>query len=494
MSVLRSALNGVAWFAAGSWVQLVFSLASFIVVVRHVEPALIGAFNAGAAITAGIDMVVGPSLSLSLGQRATIERRHIDATFWVGIAVSLILVTAIMLTGRQILTAMDAPRGWPLLMVIAFAWPLAITTSMLSSLLSRDLRFAVQGRIAMLAGLLGSVASIATIVMGGGVWALVVGEMTFRVTKFCGIARAMRYRPGPPRDLKAIADLLSFNLMTLLTLVLGYLDLAAPRLLTGFLLGPAALGYLSLALRCLDLLSQLTLYPISQVMMVSIARLNRDLAGMRHLIRNIYQIATGVAYPAFLGMIMLAPHLVWLVGPQWGPAVLTMQVMLLVGLRNATGLFNTGILQGTGRLAGSALMLAIGLGLQLLLLPLGARLGPAGIAGAILLRTLMTWPLGCWLVRRASGLAIRDQLRTGRTPLIAGVAMCAFIGTIRTALPAGSVTIDLVASIAGGGLCYLTVFGLREPAVSSVAITVARDVVRRDYAGARRRVMVGLDI
>ncbi len=494
MSVFRSALNGAAWFAAGSWVQLVFSLASFIVVVRHVEPGLVGAFNAGAAITALIDMVVGPSLSLSLSQRATIDRRHIDATFWIGLAVGLILVLAIMLSGRWIFAAINAPQGWPLLMTVALAWPMTIVTSVFSSLLSRDLRFAVQGRIAMLAGLFASSVSIATVLAGGGVWALVLGDMTFRITKFCGIARALRYRPGPPRDLGAIFDLLSFNMMTLLTLALAYADIAVPRLLTSFLLGPAALGYLSLALRSLDLLSQLTLYPISQVMMVSVAKLARDLEAMRQLIRTIYRIAAGVAYPVFLGAVMLAPHLVWLIGPRWAPAILPMQIMLLVGLRNATGVLNTGIFQGTGKLVGSAIMLASGLGLQLVLVPLGSRLGLTGVATAILLRTLITWPLACVLIRNASGLSIADQARTGRSPLIAGLAMCAIIAAARLVLDTQSVSLDLITSIGLGGLTYAAVFVGLEPDVRRVTLATIGDLARRDFASVRQRLLGAFSI
>ena len=361
MSVRKRTFQGIAWMAGGSWLQLLLSVVSFFVVTSRLGPTQVGIFGIAALLVGVCQTLVGGLFTDSLQQRQDLRPAQINATFWISLILALALAGGLVLWRTELSRRMGSADADRVLAILAIGIPLGAAASIPGALMVRELRYGVVVRINAVGAVVSSLISVVAVLFGAGVWSLVAGDLAGKALKLVLLVGAARYKPGPPKDLGAIGDLMRFNLGSLGAYLVGYADRTAPRALTSALLGPQAMGYLILAERVLDLLSQLVLAPLSAVAMAAVARLQDDRPALQSLVLGLYQLATGVGYPAFFGALVVTPLLPDLIGQHWAPAVLTAQILLIVGLRTSTGVFNIGILRGLGSSATPLLLLGLGL-------------------------------------------------------------------------------------------------------------------------------------
>jgi len=476
MSVTRKAIVGVAWTAGASWLQVGFSAVTFLLVLSRLAPADLGLYGVASLAIGMVQFLFGGPLNESLEQRKDLRGDHVNATFWIGLTVSAAFMAAIEIFARPLASLLGAPAAAPLMMWLAAALPLGAATGVMRALVVRDQRFRETSQISTAARIVGGLAGIVAITMGAGIWALLISDLLCQVIEFIGLARASRFRPGPPRRLGAFADLMSFNLHTLATYGLSYLDGIIPRLLASTVLGPQGFGYLIIAGRVFGQISALVLAPLGAVTMTSVARLQSERENLGSLVRGLYQLASLVAYPAFLGAIVVVPPLAALAGEKWVPAVLTTQILLLVGLRTATGGFNFGILRGMGHTSAPLALLATGVILQLIFVPIGVQFGAAGVAAALLARTYATWPLGCWFLKRATGVSIRQQIGVGTPALAAALLMAAAGWAALRGLGAEPPLLQLLGAAGVCAIVYPAALALVSPEARRLIVSIATTI------------------
>lgn len=440
--------------AGASWLQLLLSVVSFFIVTSRLGPTQVGIFGIAALLVGVGQTLIGGLFTDSLQQRQNLTAAQTNATFWLSLGMSLALTGALVFWRNELASQMGAPEAGDVLAALAMGIALGAAASIPGALLVRDLRYGQVARINATGAVVSIVISVVAVLLGAGVWSLVAADLAGKALKLVLLFNATQYKLGPPRNLGAIGDLMGFNFGSLGAYVLGYADRIAPRALTGALLGPQAVGYLILAERVLELLSQLVLAPLSSVAMAAVARLQDDRVALQNLVVSLYQLATSLGYPAFFGAVVVTPLLPDLIGGHWAPAVLTTQILLLVGLRTSTGAFNIAILRGLGSSAAPLLLLGLGLLLQVFLLPMGAEHGTPGVATAVLIRTFATWPLGCWLIYRATGLSLRQQTLAGAPALVAAGVMAGVCGCVLVATRSAPALASLVLCVCAGAVVY----------------------------------------
>jgi len=460
VALIQRVARSVAWSTINGWVQLAFSLLTFTLVTRQLGPALVGVWGVVLLIVGVGDLLTGGPLMDSIQQRRDLTLDQRNGMFWVGqgVAVSFACLAA---AASPALCALFGITGWTVLLLCPLAsLPLSAATSWCGALLGRELRFAVMSQINLLAAVASSLVAIIGVTAGFAVWSLLMGEICGRLIRSTGFWLACRARPGRPRNLAAAGALMRFNTHSFGVYTLGYADASAPAFLTGAMLGPRALGYLIIAQKLLSLLNQLVLSPLSEVSMAAAARVQTDPEKLKALVKGLYWMAAVFAYPAFLGAIVVTPDLARLMGGRWVAAALTVQLLLLVGLRTATGIFNIAILRGVGQSVLPLVLLSIGLGLNVLCVPIGARFGSAGVAAAIVVRTFAVWPLGCWMIKRSTGVSYGEQTSAGAPALAAAAAMALGVAAFLHAAPLDAPFLRLAAAGGLGVLLYASILAI----------------------------------
>ena len=470
MTILSKAYLGIAWSALGGGVQLLTRFATFILVASQLAPVEIGAF-AIAGLVVGLTEVFSASpFGDSLQQRKEVGQEHLNSTFFLVLATTLCFAASIIMFAPVIASAFSSPNSTSMMIVLAAVLPTSSISVVNDAILARQLRFDAMAKAGSLGALISGATAITGISLGLGVWSLVLAEVIARLFRLFYLWHATKFVPNLNVSVTAFRDLGRFNIHSLLTYILASLDSIAPRALTGLILGPAAVGYLVIAQRFMELLGSLVLDPLSSVTMASVAKLQTQLNAVRKLVLSLYRLAALFGYPIFIGAALVIPDLLLLFGAKWAPAILVAQLLLLRGIRLTTGVFNIAILRGLGHTLKPLILLSCGLALNIILIPIGSIWGLTGVAVAMLLRTFLTWPLGAYFVKIASSLSISQQLVIGTKYLFFSAIMSiAVIGVLNYTSDASNLS-RLLMAITTGATIYICLVGfdLRQQFVSAL--------------------------
>ncbi len=481
-SIALRFFEGALWTTARNLLQVALSLVALTIVARELGPTTYGLFGVAMLVYGIAEMICGGAFTDSIVQRRQIEPGHVDATFWLTTALALIaacLMAALALPLAALAGQADAAD---IVLALAAVLPLAVASRVPMALLARDLRFKAAAQIGAAATIASCTVGIILALRGGGIWTLVAMEALRALVTVVGAFLAVAWRPLARGRLRHLRDLWRFNAGVLLTYLVGYADLHLPRLLVSHLLGTQALGIFMLAIRVYGELSRLLTEPLHGVAMSTCARLQDAAAQMRRSIVGLYGASRLVVFPLYLGMAAVTPW--WLpplFGEHWLAAVPATQLLMLGGVRLATGAYNSAILLGTGHVRATALLFAAGCAASLLAFPLLASWGIAGAALAMLVRQFATWPLAALCIRRATGLGVADQLSGTLAPLTAAIAAAGSIWTLTRMLEAlvPAIPATLIAAVAGTAV-YLGLLHLLAPRTLRQVRALLLAFLRRD--------------
>lgn len=460
MGILSRAYSGIAWSAGAGALQMVIRLATFMLVASQLAPSEIGAFAIAMMVCALAEVLTATPFGESLQQRRSIRRAHLNATFLSVLGLTISGAIALICLAPFIAGSFSSPESAILIQALVAFIPLSSVSVVNGAILVRSMRFDTLARSGASGAAVSGIVAISGMLLGAGIWSLVAAEIISRIYQVIYVWRAARYVPGGRTSRTAFTELFRFNMNSVLTYVIGFLDNAAPRALAAYLLGPAALGYLVIAQRFTDLLGSLVLSPIAGVTMASVARIQANPAELKALVLSLYRFAALVGYPAFLGAALIVPDIAGLLGDKWAASILIAQILLIRGIRLTTGAFNVGILRGVGHSGAPLVLLASGLFLNLLLIPPATAFGLTGIAFAMLVRTLLTWPLGVVFIRRATGLSATAQVLAGTRCLMFALIMAFIVGIGQYVWTGGGHALRALLAATAGAFMYTAMLAL----------------------------------
>ena len=481
-SISLQFFEGAIWTAARNLLQVVLSLTALAVVARELGPHAYGVFGIAMLVISVAEMITGGALTDSIVQRKDLDSGHVDATFWLSSGLAIVFGALIAAFAEPLARLAGGSQATEVLTVLACLLPITVGSRVPMALLARDLRFRTSSQIGALATILSCGTGIVLALRGTGIWTLVVMEAVRSSVNLVGAFVAVQWRPRRRGRWQHLRELSRFNAGTLATYAVGYADLLLPRLLVSHLMGAQTLGLFMLAARVPTELSQLLTAPLHGVATAACARAQETREELHRLIVGMYKTSRLLVFPTFLGMAALAPYLIPLLfGPRWAPAVPAIQILMLGGLRSATGAFNTAILFGVGHVQAPLILFGAGCLLQVILFPALASWGLMGAAIAMLGRQFGNWPLACLLINRATGLSIWRQVEGGTSILVAAGATASLVwATARLLEPILPITAVILVSVFVGAMGYLAALRLLAPATLRTATALTGAFLRRD--------------
>jgi O-antigen/teichoic acid export membrane protein len=419
----RRAIGGAVWAAIGRFGMSAITVGTLAINARLLGPEPFGVQALAASLTAFGELLVAGTLAEALVQRRELGADERSAGFWIAAPIGVALFIGFSVAALFIGGSVGA-----ILPLTALALPLAACASAPVAILMRELRFKELTRVELAATAAASAVGVGLALARQGVYSLVFMELTRVALRCAGVFLATRYSPGAPPPWSAIRSVLSFGVKGLGIAFLGMVDRQIPRLVIGLWLGTGALGVFTLAMKLFETLSRIVLGPMSAVAMSLTSALQSDMKSLRRIVLGSTTVAASLAAPCFLGLAALASALVPLAfGQSWADAVLPTQILMLVGLRGSVSAFNVPILRGLGDSRGPLIISGVGAALTALLTPIAAPFGLAAITFSMLVRSMVTWPIGAHFMRLATGLGLVDQARAGARPIMAAGLMAGLV-------------------------------------------------------------------
>jgi teichuronic acid exporter len=474
----RASVAGVAWNLLTVGLSSALALSVFLITSRVLAPTDFGAVALAAAVVAMVSMLVPMAFGEALIQRRDLQARHLDSVFWLTVGLALVLYAGLafgapVLTrwlGLDILSAILPVLGLRILFDAVAAVP--------ASLVARRMQFRYTALRSLLANGIAAALCVWLVLEGFALWALVLSQIANGFVAMVVSLMAARWRPGRQVSVTALRDLGFFGLYAMGGRILSQARL--DQFLLGIVLGAATLGLYYFAHRLFTMLRDMTAGAFGPVTSVLMASLQAETEKRRKAFQLASFASAALAFPVFGGLIVVAPLAVPVVfGPQWTEAVFALQCFAVMGMLNGVGIVQAALIRNLGRPDWWFWYQIVQRAVVLAMIPLVAPLGLDAIMTALVLLTLLFWPLSVRQAQVMLSLSLRDYLGALRGPAI---ATCVMAGAILASW-------DPTAGLRGAGqLALLVALGAFVYAATLAAISRQRLTEAMSHIRDRREV------
>ena len=336
MSLRAQVLRGGAYLALRQLVSIVISLVGVVLLTRLIGPTDYGRFVGSLAIVLFLTLVG------RIGVDAYVIRREqpLDPEGY-GLAFGLMAVSSLVLTTATLVFASLVP-AW--LVDPAFVRPLqglvlALPFSLLLAPALAQLDRALDYRSIAILELGNAIVFYAVAVglaaLDRGVWAPVIAYWIAQLGMLVGSLVRARPRVALPRSLDGLGEMLRYGLGFTTSSWIHDLRTLANPLVVGGVLGPAAVGYVALALRVCELagFARAAGYRLS---LSALAKVAAERERLRRALREAMLLQTVAVGPPLVAAAVAAPWIFeWALGPEWAPVADVLPFVALAFLLGA---------------------------------------------------------------------------------------------------------------------------------------------------------------
>jgi polysaccharide transporter, PST family len=333
MIVRFPTISPIGWLTIERITQQALWLILFAVLAPILGPRPYGLFAIVMVFIGFCEFILLDGAVEALVTVETLENDHIDASNLVNIGIStafgiLMSVLAPWLSDifhdAEMQTVIWILAPMPLLSALS-APPIAI--------LQRNLQYKQLAIRSILGLTIGGIIGIVVGIMGGGVLALVLQALAQRLAELTIAWIAVPIRFGCKWSARHLDELRPVAVNVLLARVASLLTGQFPRIVLGYTLGPTEVGFFSLANRFVEIITQITIVPLSRVARIELRTVQSGTAEFALQIATVVGKVSMLAFPCFLGLAALAPELFRLgLDDRWTASIVPTQLMLLSGL------------------------------------------------------------------------------------------------------------------------------------------------------------------
>lgn len=475
MSLRQKALKGVVWTAIQNWGRQVIALAIFFLLARLLEPKAFGLVALASLFLNFMEVFTDQGFGQAIIQRKEIDKEHLDTAFWTNIALSLMLVAFSMVGAEPIAALFNEPALVPIIRCLSLSFLFSGLNGVQSALLSREFKFKVLAVRSLVAVLVGGTVGLVLALRGYGVWSLVGQQLANGIAGVVVLWSTSKWRPGWGFSRYHFRELFSFGINIVGIKFLNFFNRRSDDFLIGYFLGPVALGYYTVAYRVLRIMTQLMTSTIDQVALPTFSNMQKEPERLRRAFYKVTQVASFIAFPAFLGMAALAPELVQVFfGSKWIASIPVMQVLAFIGILHSIYFFNSTVVMAMGKPNWQLRINCLNAVSNVIGFLIAVRWGIVAVALAYVLRGYLLSPVPLAVIHRLIHINLRTYLSQYVAPLAgSAVVVLGVWGTKHFLSPWISLSGVLTICIVVGSGLYLGTILLLAPKLMQQILELA---------------------
>jgi PST family polysaccharide transporter len=403
----------------------------------------------------------GPAL-VDLGTRDAVVRQvglveaEVSALFWLTVGVGCAFALAMSAGSPLIATFYHEARLIPVGFVLSLTFVALALGAQHQALLRRALMFRELAIIDIAANALSASGAIVMAYCGLGYWALVARPVALSSLAAAGSWWYCGWLPGKPVLTSAVRQMVKFGLNLSGFCLTDFVARNADRVAVGRGLGARTLGFYQNALFVYDNLLDVLVFPLHQVAVSGLSKLQHDLAELRRAWAKALSTVAFYAMPAF-GMLAVTSGdlIVFLLGAKWATAGALLSVLALRGVAHSAER-TIGWLHVAGGRADRWLRWGVlAAGVQLLALFCGLPFGPFGIVWAHVISMHLLFVPALMYAGRPLGIGGRDVIAAVGAPFTGTLVVTALGFALRARLLDGPSAIERMAIL---GPAYLAMY------------------------------------
>ncbi|TDD70938.1 lipopolysaccharide biosynthesis protein [Jiangella aurantiaca] len=471
-SVGRQAAAGVLWLTVQKWAVRLSGLVTIAVLTRFLSPEDFGVVAAASTVLPFFYLLADLGFAAYIVQVDRADRRLLSTAFWFSCVAGVVLSVAVVGAAPLFGLVFGSGDVVPVLQVLALAVLITALSSVPTAILRREMRFrtlAVQGTVASVTA---QVVAVAMTLTGAGVWALVGQVLTVQTATGLLAWTAARWWPGFTFSRTQFTVMARYGGQVLGVECVAVCRQWAETAIISVGLGLAALGYLNIAQRLVQIVQELTGAALLPVTMVAFAKIRDSAERLREAYLRALRMTYAILAPPLTLLAVAAPLILPLVfGAGWEESVPVARILALAGIMVVGATLDHGLFYGLGR-PGRWFVYALVIdALTVAVTALTVRWGLVGVATGFLVVAAVATASRWFLVARL----LRAQPR----------ALAGPFGFLAAAVPVGAAAGWVVMTATAGlppivrvGLTGITILA----AYAGVTVLLARSVIT-DIAG-----------
>ncbi|HVJ55900.1 MAG TPA: lipopolysaccharide biosynthesis protein [Aliidongia sp.] len=453
----QKAAKSLVWTSLESGGLSGLSFLTLIVLSHFLAPTEFGVASLALSVVQILNIPVEMLFHDALVQRKTIEDRHFDTAFTVSLGIGIVLALGCWAGADAFARWVGEPSAASVLRWMSLSLPAMGMGSAIMARLRREMQFRPLALRSLGGRLVGALTAVILAILGAGVWSLVAQQVLM-----VGLATVILWAcadrwPRLSVSRTAFTDLFGFGLRATSVMATFFAFQRIFILLVGNFLGSEVVGYLNMAFRTVDMLRDVLAGAVSQLLLPVFARLQDDRPAFIRAYGNAVEYTCAIAFPIFLGLFATAPELVPAVlGVAWQSAVPFVEALALATIPFYCRMFAAPAMSALGKPHYPLVSSLVGLGVMIVGMTAVGR-NSALLAIAIWVgRLAVSTPIDIWMLRRLSGMTLKEQFTGLPRLIIIGAAMVAAVELIRPALQpwALSITVQLGILVLAGAAVY----------------------------------------
>lgn len=450
--VLRSGM----WVALASSFGMVVNLVRSVILARLLTPEIFGLMGLASIAIRALETVSRPGVAQALIARQKDFDEAAPTAFTLLVGRGLVLAILMAAVAPWVARFYDAEELRPVLQVLSVTFVIGSFVNINTISRQRELDFRQLTYIGQVTMIAGTVVTIAAAYWLRSVWALVIGQVVSVsinvLVSYWFIGGCMRFA----FDREIAAELIRYGKFVTGSSIVLYVATELDSAVLGKLMGTEQLGFYTMAATIANLATTNLSKMASSIMMPAYSKLQVDRAALRQAFTRTLSLVMFAVLPASAGLLIAAQPIVQVVlGGQWLPAAVPLQILAVFGLFRSLAAFNGYLFEGIGlpRIAFylGVLRLAV---IVPLIVPATLNYGLEGAAATVTLGIVVQWFGGLVFLRKFVEIGPTRVLEATWRPMWTTALMCGVVYLVMTAVGGSSVS-GLALTVSAGIVTYL---------------------------------------
>ncbi|NHZ85060.1 MAG: oligosaccharide flippase family protein [Planctomycetia bacterium] len=350
MTLKQKTISGIIWSLVDSFANNGIQFIVGIILARIISPREFGLIGMLTIFIALSQSFIDSGFTNALIRKKDCTQTDYSTVFYFNFVVGTIFYFILFFFADSISVFFNEPQLELLLQVLGLGLILNALGIIQRTILTKNINFKLQTRVSVVASTLSGIIAISMAYNGFGVWSLVALTLSrFGLTSIF-LWMWAKWKPSLIFSIESFKDLFSFGSKLLIS---GLIDTAYRNvyyLIIGKYFSAVELGYYTRADQFQALPSKQLTGIFGRVSYPILSTIQDDVKKLRAAYKQIIKSTMFITFVLMLGMSAIAkPMIVTLIGEQWLPSVIYLQMLCFVGMFYPLHALNLNMLQVQGR-------------------------------------------------------------------------------------------------------------------------------------------------
>ncbi|MBW6516737.1 MAG: lipopolysaccharide biosynthesis protein [Candidatus Cloacimonetes bacterium] len=412
MSLKDKTVSGLTWSFIDNFakhgVQFIFG----IILARLLTPREFGLIGMTTFFVAFLQPFVISGLPHALIRKSKCTQEDYSTVFYYNFVVSIVVYAILFLSAGVISNFFDEPKLKLIIRVSSLGIIISSVSIVQGVILSKRIDFKLLTKISIISALGAGIIGVVMAYRGFGVWSLVAKHLMIALITTLLLWIWNKWRPSLVFSWQSFKEMFSFGSKLLASSLLDTIHRHIYLLVIGKYFSAEELGYYTRATQFKKLPSENITRVVQRVSYPVLASIQEDIPRLKASYQKLIRSTMFITFVSMIGMAAVAkPMVLTLIGEQWLPSVIYLQLLCFVGMSYPLQAINLNMLQVQGR---SDLFLKLEIIKKLLVIPtifVGIFLGIKIMIGLMFFNTLIAFFINSKWSGKFIGYSSLDQLK-----------------------------------------------------------------------------------